>query len=228
MLPRLLRGDCSFLVERSNHVSRFPAHLRRRARSRVLFPEVEVVMSDLNLTLLHWLAAGNSPEPAPLLFARLFALWGAWACAFVIGWCAWRRRSQTAYLLAMALGAGVASVLSHAIAARLNVPRPFVAGWVPAYISHNSSASLPSTHAAVMSFIAFALLLRADLRKAGAVTFLLACAVGWARIYVGVHYPLDIAAGMALGALLAAVLALIWHFTHPTAANAERMYGGAS
>lgn len=184
-------------------------------------------MSGL-LTLLHWLAAGSSPKPLPLLLARLFALWGAWACAFVIGWCAWQRRSQIAYLLTVIFGASVASVLAHAIAARLNVPRPFVAGLVPAYIAHSSSASLPSTHATVMFFIAFALLLRADLRKAGVVAFLLACIVGWARIYVGVHYPLDVVAGMALGALLAAVIALVWRFTRPASARAKRVYGAAS
>ena len=102
-------------------------------------------MDALNIALLHQLAGGSHPTPEVLFIAPLFAQWGAWACAIFIGWCAWRHRTEALYLMVTAVGAALASVLSHAIAAQFNIPRPFVAGLVPAYIAHGSSASLPST-----------------------------------------------------------------------------------
>ncbi|MCU4118507.1 phosphatase PAP2 family protein [Variovorax sp. N23] len=183
-------------------------------------------MNALNLTLLHALSPGSSPSPTLLFVARLLALWGAWACAAAIGWAAWQRRADTLYLLAVAAGAALASVLSHAIAARLDIPRPFVAGWVPAYIAHGSSPSLPSTHATVMFFVAVALLMRAGLRRTGIIALALACMVGWARIYVGVHTPLDIAAGLALGTVMAAVLGLLWRRPRRPTAGTGPVYGG--
>lgn len=184
-------------------------------------------MNAINLTLLHALTAGSDPSPALLVAARLLALWGAWAGAAVVGWAAWHRRADTLYLLAVTAGAVLASVLSHVIAARLDIPRPFVAGWAPAYIAHGSSPSLPSTHATVMFFVAVALLMRAGLRRTGIVALALACMVGWARIYVGVHYPLDIAAGSALGASLAAVLGLLWRRQRERPADTGPLYGRA-
>lgn len=182
-------------------------------------------MDALNIALLHQLAGGSHPTPEVLLIARLFALWGAWACAIFIGLCAWRHRTEALYLMVTAVGAALASVLSHAIAAQFNIPRPFVAGLVPAYIAHGSSASLPSTHATVMFFVAFAMLFHRRWRQAGAVALTLAVLVGWARVYVGVHYPADIGFGMVLGALMAALLSLTWRLKMPRALPA-RPFGG--
>ncbi|MEE8194147.1 MAG: phosphatase PAP2 family protein [Dehalococcoidales bacterium] len=61
--------------------------------------------------------------------------------------------------------------------------------------------SFPSNSAAVVFAIAIAILL-AD-RKAGAFLLFLAFLHGFSRIYVGIHYPSDILAGAAIGALTA-------------------------
>lgn len=167
-------------------------------------------MSALNIQCLQWMAAGDEPAAWPLFIAWLSALWGAWACAAALAWVAWKRRPERGYLATVVAGAILASLLSHAIAAHFDVPRPFVAGWVPAYISHRASAATPSTHATVMFFIAFALLFREGLRRLGGAMLALACIVGWARIYVGVHFPLDILAGITLAAAQAGLLSLAW------------------
>ncbi len=163
----------------------------------------------INTALLQWIAAGDDPNSWALLAGSVFALWGSALCAAAVLWAGWHARAERPYLAAVVVGAALASLLSHLIATWLDMPRPFVAGLVPAYIVHGPSAALPSTHATVMFFIGFAFMLRAALRPVGAVVLVLAALTGWARIYVGVHSPIDIAAGMALAASLTGVLALL-------------------
>jgi membrane-associated phospholipid phosphatase len=66
--------------------------------------------------------------------------------------------------------------------------------------------AFPSGHAAT-SFAAATILSFAFPRLAPFL-FVLAAAVGWSRVYVGVHYPLDIVGGAVYGVLVA--LALIY------------------
>jgi undecaprenyl-diphosphatase len=67
--------------------------------------------------------------------------------------------------------------------------------------------SFPSGHAAT-SFAAATVLTFARPRWAPAF-FLLALAIGFSRVYVGVHYPLDVVGGAVLGILVATALRLL-------------------
>ena len=68
-----------------------------------------------------------------------------------------------------------------------------------------SSRSFPSSHAANTAGVAGVIWLETGWRY-GLPFWLIALAVGYSRIYVGVHYPLDVAAGHALGWVLAFLL----------------------
>jgi len=80
-------------------------------------------------------------------------------------------------------------------------------GLSPNYIAHGSRGSLPSAHATVMFTVALLCLLRPVLREVGAAIFAVAALTGWARIYVGAHFPADIAAGLLLAFVLATLFA---------------------
>jgi membrane-associated phospholipid phosphatase len=156
-------------------------------------------MHTLNLALFDALAAGFDPA-APLLdLARAVTGASPWLALGLLAWAAWRHPGSRGFaLLALAL-AGATSVLTKEIAIALDVPRPFMAGLSADHLGHGARGGLPSTHAAVMFALAFVLMLRRPLRLAGAMVASLAVATGWSRIYLGVHYPLDILAGAGVG-----------------------------
>ncbi|QNK67145.1 phosphatase PAP2 family protein [Variovorax sp. PAMC26660] len=159
-------------------------------------------MNEINLQLFHWIVAGEDPGSWALLTGCVVAVWGGPLCAAVLCWAAFAKPSDRAYILTVAMAAIGVSVISHFIAAGIGFQRPFAQGLVPGYILHTADGSMPSTHASVMFFITFAFMARASLRRTAWVFGLLAVATGWARIYVGVHFPADIAFGIALGAFL--------------------------
>ncbi|KQW65031.1 phosphatase PAP2 family protein [Variovorax sp. Root411] len=183
-------------------------------------------MNATNLALFQWLTAGSQPTPWVLAVASAFALWSSWLCAGILALALWLHRPERAYLCIVAALAGLASLASHAIALSLNKPRPFMLGLAPSYIEHSGRGSLPSTHATVMFLLALAFLLRPGLRRLGVLLLVLAAVTGWARVYVGVHFPLDIAAGLLLACAITGVFAaaqwLVRHLLPFRASHAGR------
>lgn len=167
-------------------------------------------MQALDRSLFQAIAAGHDPNAALLWPARLIADGGGvWLCVAIVAFAAWRKPPQRAFLMAMLFAAGAASLLAHELAQLIQMPRPFVLGLSPAYIAHGARGSMPSAHASVMFTAALVLCLRRPLRGVGVIVFLLALLTGWARVYVGVHFPLDVAGGLLLAMAVTTVFALL-------------------
>jgi len=81
-------------------------------------------------------------------------------------------------------------------------PRPFIADTRARVVGyHPETYSFPSGHTAT-SFAAATVLAFALSRRRAALTWALAAAIAISRIYIGVHYPLDVAAGVVAGIAL--------------------------
>lgn len=86
----------------------------------------------------------------------------------------------------------------------INEPRPFVTFNFEPLADNNPNASFPSRHATIMAIIAFAYTYFKS--KWGIFFLIMMILVGVSRIYVGVHYPLDVLGGFITG-LISLILA---------------------
>jgi undecaprenyl-diphosphatase len=83
-------------------------------------------------------------------------------------------------------------------------PRPFVDLPINLLISGPNSASFPSGHAAFYSAIAFYILLKD--KKLGIFALICAFLISVSRVFVGVHWPIDIVAGFIVGLISALIV----------------------
>lgn len=128
----------------------------------------------------------------------------------VVAWV--RAQSGWRFALLDAVAAGALGLgLVQVIGALHYRPRPFEAGLGSNLLNHLPENSFPSDHATLMFALAFGLLFAAPLRRAGFVVLALALSVGWARVFLGAHYPSDILGGAALALLcVGLVKSLSW------------------
>lgn len=102
----------------------------------------------------------------------------------------WRQLVRPLATAAVAVTLG--SLASRALSLVWARPRPFVNGLGYLHLEHPPSASFPSSHATAYMALAFYFLLCTRYRMIGWGLLLLALLVGWARVFLGVHYPLDV------------------------------------
>lgn len=143
-----------------------------------------------------------------------YALWGGLVALTVVWACCWvtvRRRADGYRSLAGVILTGAATVVALAvnqiIGPLVDRPRPFVTmPHVLLLLPHSADPSFPSDHAMVAgAFVGGLALVH---RRWAGLAAVLAVLLAFARVYVGVHYPTDVAAGLLIGATVAVVLVL--------------------
>ena len=98
-------------------------------------------------------------------------------------------------------------MVSYGLRQAIGRPRPPEVYAEPKALVHvPHDGSFPSGHAT--SSFACATTLAFFVPRAAPLFFVLAAAIAWSRVYVGVHYPLDVLGGAVLGVALA--IALRW------------------
>lgn len=150
-----------------------------------------------NVALFQHLHATSSSPRLLIVVAAVLAEWPLFVAAGLTGWLLLRQRDRRGIVRLIAAG-GVALLIEALVSMFAFHPRPFAAGFGPAWVAHAANNSMPSTHVTLTLLMAIVLAMRRHLR-ASAVAAALAVALAWARIYVGIHWPADMV-GAALSA----------------------------
>ncbi|GLW67368.1 hypothetical protein Arub01_56110 [Actinomadura rubrobrunea] len=134
------------------------------------------------------------------------------AVLFVVGW--WRARAGDARAMGLALLAPVAVVAAYLVsevsksALREERPCRAVAGAMNIVACPAPGDwSFPSNHATIAA--ASAAVIVVAWRSMAGVVLPLAALMAFSRVFVGVHYPHDVAAGFVLGVVVAPLVALL-------------------
>jgi undecaprenyl-diphosphatase len=166
---------------------------------------------DATLTSIAWVVteAGSFVLLAPLSIAFLLLR-------------RWKRPADDIALLVIAAGSALLPLVVKLIVAR---PRPTIEP-----LGHLSSLSFPSEHTtqAAAIYLTIAIMLSQALTRgwreaAIALGVLIAIAVACSRVYLGVHYPTDVAAGLLLGWSWAL---LVFHWARPKLIQDHPAMGG--
>ena len=157
-------------------------------------------MSGLDVAFFLWLNATAASPAWVVPFARFVTVQlPEWmivglAAAFLVG-DARVQRHVSRVVLALLAGWLLARLGQHLFP----MPRPFSLGLGTAWKTHADSAGFPSTHASVAFAFAFAVAACTRRWLPAAAAFVVASLIGWSRISLGLHFPVDVLAGAAVG-----------------------------
>lgn len=160
------------------------------------------LVPDFDTALFLWTHATAESPGWLLRWARFLSLElpslmiaGA-AGAWIVGDA--RVRRDVALVFAAMLAAWLLARIGQAL---IPSPRPFALGFGPSLIPHGDAPGFPSKHASVAMAFAFAMLRGGFPRPVVWSILALSAAIGWSRVYLGVHFPSDVLAGAVVGAV---------------------------
>lgn len=163
-------------------------------------------MQSVNHALFLALNAPESPSTGTLFIATMLAqtMIALVPLLLVVGWL----RGPKLIRIGM-LQAACAGILGLSIAQLVGMawpmPRPFMIGLGHQFLAHASDASFPSDHLTLWWSVACSLVLHRRTRLVGGGLALLGLAMAWSRIYLGVHFPLDMAGALGVAIVSAGV-----------------------
>ncbi|MGW4387586.1 phosphatase PAP2 family protein [Streptomyces sp. NPDC004685] len=183
-------------------------------------------------TAVHGWVLDHRPAWARQL-ATIVTDTGSGAPAYALAALAGALAQRTRYwrgALAGVLALACAQLPRMALASALARPRPPAADWA----AQAGGWSMPSGHATTSMVVALLLTLAVHRRVQGrarpvllAVPAIWATTVGLTRVYLGMHWPTDVAGGWLLAACWAAsatLLVLLWRRRADHALSTERQY----
>jgi Undecaprenyl-diphosphatase (EC 3.6.1.27) len=142
----------------------------------------------------------------------------------MMGFWLWGHRGERRLVLKATLITVIALVVNQVIWAAWPHPRPFMIGLGHNWMLHAPDSSFPSDHMTVFACMGLTLLLD-GLSGWGVVILLTGLSVAWARVFLGVHFPLDMVGAVIVSCLVYSGFSPIWRrIGRPVTDSAERYY----
>ncbi|CCW29504.1 putative undecaprenyl-diphosphatase ybjG [Xenorhabdus nematophila F1] len=101
-------------------------------------------------------------------------------------------------------------IMSYTLGVVVPHARPFVEGFGHNFLYHAPTESFPSNHGTAVFTFALAFLFWHRLWS-GLCLIVLACAIAWSRIYVGIHWPIDMIGAFLVSLLACALSQICWN-----------------
>jgi undecaprenyl-diphosphatase len=174
-------------------------------------------MEHINQSLFLLINAAPDASGIVVEIAKFIADFLIWIVplGLIIAW--FRGGNATRQVMVAATLAGVLALLiNQLISVVWYHPRPFEMGIGKTLIAHVQDSSFPSDHLTLIWAMAFNFLLHKHQQRVGGFLLLSGIPVAWARIYLGVHFPLDIIGGALVGLISAWVIFRIERRLLPT------------
>lgn len=153
-----------------------------------------MTLADLG-TSIHALAGRSAPLDGLMRVCASYLIYGVVVLLALL----WLHRDGPRAGLGFAVGALLALGLGAVLGSVWPEQRPFVTDRFVPLINHGADGSFPSDHLLVIGALSGACWIR--VRWLAVLTLALGVVVAAGRVYVGVHYPTDVVAGFAIGAL---------------------------
>lgn len=154
------------------------------------------MLHQANTALFLWMTASDDPATVLLAFAQSLSFWPLLLALPALRlWAEHRTLEIWRLAAAVPLSAITVLPLQYLIAS----PRPFMLGLGWNFAEHAATYGLPSAHATIAA--ACWTVVARNPQDAGLGLFFVGMTM-WARIYLGAHFPLDVVAGAALGAVI--------------------------
>ena len=119
--------------------------------------------------------------------------------------------AQRHLVIKVALAIAVSLTISWTMGQLFPHERPFVANIGYNFLQHAADNSFPSDHGTVIFTFALAFLFWHRLWS-GLVLMATGVAIAWSRVYLGVHWPMDMLGGFLCGAVGCMAAQMLWHF----------------